>query len=181
MSRDANAKTAVFVIRPMRLVTETVSGSSAIGQRPGFLKLLDKLERGDILVVTKLDRLGRNAMDVSGTVAKLEAAGVRVHCLALGGADLTSAAGKMFMHVVSAMAQFEKDLLIERTQEGLRRAKKDGKVAGRKSTLTEDQKVMVRKHIASGASVSELARRMKTSRMTIMRARDLVAPARSPR
>jgi DNA invertase Pin-like site-specific DNA recombinase len=60
---------------------KTVSGSSAIGQRPGFVKLLDRLEPGDVLVVTKLDRLGRNAIDVGLTVAKLEAMGVRVHCL----------------------------------------------------------------------------------------------------
>jgi len=56
---------------------------------------LDTLETGDILVVTKLDRLGRNGMDVRVTVDRLAALGVRVHCLALGGADLTSAAGKM--------------------------------------------------------------------------------------
>jgi putative DNA-invertase from lambdoid prophage Rac len=52
--------------------------------------LLDRLEPGDVLIVTKLDRLGRNAMDVSSTVAKLSGIGVRVHCLALGGADLAS-------------------------------------------------------------------------------------------
>jgi putative DNA-invertase from lambdoid prophage Rac len=71
---------------------------------------------GDVLVVTKLDRLGWNAMDVRLTVEKLAGEGVRVHCLALGGVDLTSAAGKMTMGVISAVAEFERDLLIERTQ-----------------------------------------------------------------
>src|SRR3569833_4549517 len=70
-----------------RLITETVSGSSAIEQRPRFMKLMDRLERGDVLVVTKLDRLGRNSIDVQQTVAKLADMGVRVHCLALGGVD----------------------------------------------------------------------------------------------
>src|SRR4051812_2672859 len=81
---------AGFTIEPRRLVTETVSGSTAVGQRRGFARLLDRLETGDVLVVTKLDRLGRNAMDVGATVAKLDELGVRVHCLALGGVDLTS-------------------------------------------------------------------------------------------
>lgn len=59
-------------------------------QRPGFQKLLERIEAGDVLIVTKMDRLGRNAMDVRLTVEQLTASGVRVHCLALGGADLTS-------------------------------------------------------------------------------------------
>jgi DNA invertase Pin-like site-specific DNA recombinase len=61
---------AGFRVEKRRLVTETVSGSSAIEQRPGFLKLLDRLERDDVLVVTKLDRLGRNSIDVQTTVRR---------------------------------------------------------------------------------------------------------------
>jgi len=72
-----------------------------------------------VLIVTKLDRLGRNAIDVGATVAKLAHMGVRVHCPALGGVDLTSPAGRMTMGVINAVAQFERDLLIERTQSGL--------------------------------------------------------------
>ena len=74
----------------MHVLAETVSGSSSIEQRPGFLRLMDKMEPDDVLIVTKLDRLGRNAIDVGTTVARLAAMGVRVHCLALGGVDLTS-------------------------------------------------------------------------------------------
>ena len=74
------------------MVSETVSGSSAIEQRPGFMKLMDKLERDDVLIVTKMDRLGRNAIDVAAIVEKLSGIGVRVYCLALGGMDLTSPA-----------------------------------------------------------------------------------------
>ena len=76
-----------------------------------------------MLVVTRLDRLGRDAMDVSATVAQLAGRGVRVHCLALGGVDLTSSAGRMTMGVINAVAQFERDLLVERTQSGLARAR----------------------------------------------------------
>ena len=63
---------AGFSVEPHRIITETISGSRAIAQRPGFSRLLDKMEKGDVLIVTKLDRLGRDAIDVSTTVARLE-------------------------------------------------------------------------------------------------------------
>ncbi|WP_461344075.1 recombinase family protein, partial [Brevundimonas sp. GN22] len=88
-----------FSIEPKRVVMETISGSVAAMERPNFSKLIDRMEEGDVLIVTKLDRLGRNAMDVRATVERLAASGVKVHCLALGGVDLTSAAGKMTMGV----------------------------------------------------------------------------------
>jgi putative DNA-invertase from lambdoid prophage Rac len=70
-------------------------------------------------------------MDVGSTVAKLAELGVRVHCLALGGVDLTSSTGKLTMNVLNAVAEFERDLLVERTQAGLSRAKSEGKTLGR--------------------------------------------------
>jgi putative DNA-invertase from lambdoid prophage Rac len=163
---------AGFQVDRRRVVAETVSGSSAMEQRPGFMRLLDRLEVDDVLVVTKLDRLGRNTVDVCGTVAKLEAMGVRVHCLALGGMDLTSAAGKMTMGVLASVAQFERDLLIERTQAGLARAKAEGATFGRPATLDDAQRDTIRAALAGGGSVSELARQYDTSRQTIMRARE---------
>src|SRR5919206_1020547 len=76
---------AGFTIEPHRVVTETISGSVATAQRRGFTRLLDRLEAGDVLVVTKLDRLGRDAMDVGSTAARLAGPGVRVHCPTPGG------------------------------------------------------------------------------------------------
>ena len=119
----------------------------AIAQRAGFSKLLDRMEKGDVLIVTKLDRLGRDAIDVSTTVTKLEDIGIRVHCLALGGVDLTSSTGKMTMNVINAVAQFERDLLIERTQSGLARAKAENKSLGQPSVLSTDQQVEVKEKI----------------------------------
>lgn len=162
---------AGFTVEPRRIVSETISGSTAAAQRRGFIRLMDKLETGDILVVTKLDRLGRNAMDVRATVDRLATLGVRVHCLALGGADLASAAGKMTMQVIAAVAEFERDLLVERTQAGLARAKVEGKSIGRPSALTQAQREDVIRRLDGGASVSSLAREYATSRQTIMRAR----------
>jgi len=124
-------KAAGFAIETHRLIEENISGSVAAKERPSFIKLIDRMEPGDVLVVTKLDRLGRNAMDVRTTVEQLAISGIRVHCLALGGVDLTSSAGKMTMQVIAAVAEFERDLLIERTQAGIIRAKAAGKRLGR--------------------------------------------------
>ncbi|WP_038778055.1 recombinase family protein [Burkholderia pseudomallei] len=164
-------RAAGFNIDPRRVVAERVSGSVAAKQRAGFAKLLDRLEEGDVLIVTKLDRLGWNAMDVRATVDELAAVGVRVHCLALGGADLTSAAGKMTMTVLSAVAEFERDLLLERTAAGLARARETGKVLGRPKALSEKQEALALSRLAQGQSVAAIAREMSTSRQTIMRLR----------
>lgn len=167
----AEIAAAGFEVQPARMITETISGSVAANQRPGFQKLLNKLESNDILIVTKLDRLGRNAMDVRATVEALEGMGVRVHCLALGGVDLTCPAGKMTMGVIAAVAEFERDLLIERTQAGLGRARSEGKTLGRPRALTNAQKEEVLQQLASGQTVAAVARELKTSRATIMRVR----------
>lgn len=166
---------AGFAITPQRTITETVSGSVAAMERKGFAKLLDRLEPEDVLVVTKLDRLGRNAMDVRSSVETLATAGVRVHCLQLGGVDLTSPAGKMTMQVISAVAEFERDLLIERTHAGLHRAKAEGKTLGRPTALTPEQQSAVVKLLREGVPVAQIARKMGTSRQTIMRVREQVS------
>jgi len=163
---------AGFNLEDRRIVREVVSGSQEAKQRPGFAKLLEKLDEGDVLIVTKLDRLGRNAMDVRATIEALGKLGVSVHCLPLGGMDLTSPAGKMTMQVLAAVAEFERDLLIERTQAGLARAKEEGKAIGRPGALSDAQQEAVRDRLSKGESVSALAKELGTSRQTIMRARD---------
>ncbi|NCT99674.1 MAG: recombinase family protein [Comamonadaceae bacterium] len=163
---------AGFAIAPQRIVSETISGSVQASERPGFARLLDRMESGDILVVSKLDRLGRNAMDVRATVEKLASANIKVHCLALGGADLTSPAGKMTMSVIAAVAEFERDLLVERTQAGMARAKASGAAIGRPRSLDEGQVAKAKKMLSEGLSVASVAKTLGTSRQTVMRARD---------
>lgn len=182
-------KTAGFAIESRRVIRETVSGSQAARERPQFGKLLERLEPGDVLVVTKLDRLGRSAMDVRSVVDQLavhgkearDAAkkageplppvGVRVHCLALGGVDLTSPAGRMTMQVINAVAEFELDLLKERTHSGLARAREAGKKFGRPSALTPAQAQQVRDRLAKDEPVAALAREFKVGRATVQRLR----------
>jgi len=85
---------------------------------------------------------------------------------------LASAAGKMTMQVIAAVAEFERDLLIERTQSGINRAKAAGKRFGRPSSLNSEQRVKVLTALDLGRSIAELAREFKTSRQTIMRIRE---------
>jgi putative DNA-invertase from lambdoid prophage Rac len=165
-------KAAGFTVEPKRVIEEQISGSTVASERPGFAKLLERLEDGDILIVTKLDRLGRNALDVRMTVERLTTMGVKVHCLAFGGIDLTSAAGKMTMGVIATVAEFERDLLIERTHAGLARAKAAGKIAGRKPTLNAAQQREARERLDSGETITTVAKAFGTTRQTIMRIRE---------
>lgn len=152
-----------FDVEPNRVIAETISGSVPTIERKGFQKLLERMEHSDILLVTKLDRLGRNAMDVRATVESLDKKGIKVHCLALGGVDLTSAAGKMTMGVIAAVAEFERDLLIERTHAGLKRAKAQGKQLGRPNATTAPQvQILKSKGLSQSASASALGISLST-------------------
>jgi putative DNA-invertase from lambdoid prophage Rac len=110
-------------------------------------------------------------MDVRRTVDTLDKMQVRVHCLALGGVDLTSAAGRMTMGVIASVAEFEKDLLIERTHAGLKRAKAEGKHLGRPRSLDPQRCAEVTQRLEAGESVSSVARALCTSRQSIIRVR----------
>lgn len=168
-------KAAGFAIEERRITTESISGSVPAMERPEFAKLYGKLDLEDVLVVTKLDRLGRNAMDIRATVEQLAGLGVRVHCLALGGVDLTSPAGRMTMGVIAAVAEFERDLLIERTQAGISRARSEGKKFGRPSTFSTEQEADILARIGNGETIAGIAATFKTSRQTILRVRDKAA------
>ncbi|MBO7807924.1 recombinase family protein [Burkholderia pseudomallei] len=140
-------------------------------ERPKFRALVEhKLERSDALVVTKLDRLGRNTSDVLTTIDRLTGMGVRLHCLALEGVDLTSAAGKLHLTVLAAVAQFERDLLIERTHAGLARARAEGRKGGRPDALTDAQKAEIRAALARGdMSARSLAKQYGVSPTTVLK------------
>ena len=137
--------------------------------------LIDRLEDGDILIVTKLDRLGRDAIDVQSTIKTLAELGIRIYCLALGAVDLTSATGKVTLGVLTAIAEFERDLLRERTHAGINRARAEGKKLGRKPSLTETEREKVWEALQTGESVSSIARNFKTTRQTILRIKKKLA------
>ena len=101
---------AGYRIEPQRFVEEKVSGSTPAAQRPGFQKLLDRMEPGDTLVVTKLDRIGRDSIDVQQTVRQFATHDVRLVVLQLGNLDLTISAGVLMIKVLAAIADCERDL-----------------------------------------------------------------------
>jgi putative DNA-invertase from lambdoid prophage Rac len=125
-----------------------------------------------LLVANKLDGFGRNAVEVRGTAEQLAAAGMKVNYLALGGVDLTCAGGRMVMQVNTAMSEFERDLLTERTHAGIARAKAEGKHVGRPLALSNKQRVQVQRALAAGVPIAQIARDQDTSRQVIMRVRD---------
>jgi putative DNA-invertase from lambdoid prophage Rac len=165
-------KSAGYSIEPHRYVEEHISGSVEAFKRPYFLQLSQKLEQGDTLVVTKLDRLGRDSIDVQKTVQWFTEQGIRLIVLQLGNLDLTSSSGALMIKVLSAVADFERQLIIERVQSGLARAKANNVRLGRPpKTSQSDQQEIVSK-LALGVTISQLARDYEVSRASIIKIRD---------
>ena len=145
-----------------------VSGKVCARQRPQFARLLDKIRDGETLVVSKLDRLGRDAVDVLQTVQSLADRNIKIIVLQLGNTDLSSPTGRLLLTMLAAVASMERDLLIERTQAGLMRAKAEGKKLGRPSKTTQEQKAEIVLRKKNGESISHLARIFGVSRATIL-------------
>jgi putative DNA-invertase from lambdoid prophage Rac len=149
-----------------------VSGKACASQRPEFRRMLDRIREGETLVVAKLDRLGRDAVDVLQTIRGLRERNIGVIVHQLGKVDLTSPAGRLLLTMLSAVAEMERDLLIERTQAGLARAKAEGKRLGRPAKTTPEQRESIRRRARAGESVSGLAREFQVSRATVIAIRD---------
>lgn len=147
--------------------TDVISGKVPAMQRKAFSELLGKIREGETLVVAKLDRLGRDAIDVLQTVRALAGRNIKVIVHQLGTTDLTSAAGKLLLSMLAAVAEMERDLLIERTQAGLSRAKAEGKKLGRPSKIAPESRRVIIEKRNRGVSVSALAREYGVSRATI--------------
>ena len=146
---------------------DTVSGSAHASQREQFTRMIDKLRFDDVLVVAKLDRLGRNASDVLATIRHLQELKVKVIVLQLGQLDLSSTAGKTMLTMLAAVAEMERDLLVERTRAVLARAQAEGKTLGRpRATTPKVRKAMLAAHQA-GTSISMLAKQYGVSRSTV--------------
>ena len=155
---------------------EGVSGKVSAAQRPQFAKMLSQIRDGETRVVTKLDRLGRDAQDIGATIKALAARRIVVVVLQLGKLDLTSAAGKLMLNMLAAVAEMERDLLVERTQSGLARAKAEGKTLGRPTSTTDEERAAMTRQHQAGESISALARAFGISRASVMR---VVKPAAS--
>lgn len=159
-------KSAGYNVAPSRVIEETVSGSVAAMEREGFSNLVNhKLEAGDTLVVLKLDRLGRDNMDVQKTVNLLLSKGIKLICLDLPVADLSKPEGKMMLQLFATFAEFERNRIIERTHQGLDRARAEGKVFGRPKADTD----AIQRLKADGMSQSKVAEELSLGIATVKR------------
>jgi DNA invertase Pin-like site-specific DNA recombinase len=147
---------------------DTVSGKAYAAQRKQFVDMLTKLRKRDTVVVSKLDRLGRDAPDVLATIKTLAALDVEVVVLQLDKLDLNSTTGKLMLAMLAAVAEMERDLIVERTQAGLRRAKAEGKTLGRPAKTTPEQREAIALGYANKQSVSALAKLYGISRATVL-------------
>ena len=151
----------------VRVFEDVASGARA--DRPGLAAARDFLRAGDTLTVTRLDRLGRSMLDTLTTLHELAETGVRVRALDLD-LDTGTAAGRMVVNVMSALAEYERQLLIERTNEGLAHACAQGRNGGRRRVLT-DQQVTAIEASAGTVSNADLAAMHGVSVRTISRVR----------
>jgi putative DNA-invertase from lambdoid prophage Rac len=117
-----------------------VSGSTKAFARPSFSRMIAKCQSNDQVIITMIDRLGRSASDILNVVEELKNRGIKLKVMQFDGMDITSAMGKMILTCMSAMAELERNLLIERTIAGLSRTKEQGTKLG--APLTVEPKVL---------------------------------------
>ena len=143
--------------------------SGAKAERPGLTEALRFVRRGDTLVVWKLDRLGRSMAHLIETVRKLETKGVGFRSLTEG-VDTTTPSGTLVFHIFGALAQFERDLIRERTTAGLKAAEARGRKGGRRPVITAEKLARAKAHLAAGLTVREAAARLKVGKTALYKA-----------
>lgn len=150
-----------------RLFEDRLSGATT--ERPGLAEALAYVRSGDVFVVWKLDRLGRSMAHLVETVRMLEAKGVGFRSLTEG-MDTTTPGGTLVFHIFGALAQFERDLIRERTRAGLVAAEARGRKGGRKPSVTPEKLERARAHMAGGLTVREAAARVKVGKTALYNA-----------
>ncbi len=151
-----------------KLFTDPLSGAKA--DRPGLTEALDFLRPGDTLVVWRLDRLGRSLRHLIDTVTALHERGIGFKSLTEQ-IDTTTSNGKLVFHVFGALAEFERDLIRERTQAGLTAARARGRIGGRRKALPDPKTVAVANALYADKSnsINAICRTLRISRATLYR------------
>jgi DNA invertase Pin-like site-specific DNA recombinase len=150
-----------------RIFTDTASGAQT--DRPGLSEALSHLREGDILVVWKLDRLGRSLKDLITRITELQNRDIGFKSLTEQ-IDTTTSGGKLIFHIFGTLAEFERDIIKERTQAGLAAARARGKRGGRRPNLTPRDIALVRKlYEERETPIADICRMFKISRMTLWR------------
>lgn len=162
----ATQKQALLAQGCEKVYTDIASGARA--QRPGLAEAINYAREDDAIVVTRLDRLGRTTLDTLNTIRRLDERGIKVQALDIE-LDTSTPAGRLIIKVIASLAEWERDLLIERTREGLAHARAQGRVLGRPQKLSPEQREAALQALASGMSQSKVAAAFGVSRPTIAR------------
>lgn len=162
---------------PEHFFHDTISGRK--WQRPGLDEAIAYARPGDVLVVTRLDRLGRGLHEAVQTIADLAERDIAVRSLDPQ-LDTSRPADKVVAHVMLALAEWERDLLVTRIREGVAHARTEGRVAGPKPKLSPEQTRLATQAVESGESVSAVARSYSVSRQTLYRAMNRQKAASTP-
>lgn len=162
------AQTAALKAAGCEKVFEEVA-SGAKTDRAQLRRLIDGLQTGDVLTVTRLDRLARSTRDLLNTLAMVAAKGAAFRSLGDVWADTTTPHGRLMLTVLGGLAEFERDLIRTRTTEGRSRAKAQGVRLGRKPTLTQHQQNEARARLECGETPAAIAPTYNVSRWTIAR------------
>ena len=143
---------------------------SSVGERPQLDAAIKSLRKGDKLVVTKLDRLARSVRHLGELLETLEAKGAGLVILSMGGQqiDTTTATGKMMLNVMASVAQFEREMMLERQREGIAKAKAEGKYTGRKPTAMNKSDAAL-SLLKSGLSKATVCEQLGISRASLYR------------
>jgi DNA invertase Pin-like site-specific DNA recombinase len=152
----------------VRLYAEKMSGARA--DRPQLARALKALQPGDLLVVTRLDRLARSSLDLLSTVDRITRAGAEFRSLADAWCDTTTAHGKLILTVLAGLAEFERSLIMARTQAGIARARELGVQFGRPPRLNPRQRRMIAERYARGETMAALASEFSVGEATVWRA-----------
>lgn len=149
-----------------KIFVDKASGSRSA--RPGLEKSLEQLREGDTFIVWKLDRLGRNIKDLIDFVKDLEAKKIEFKSLT-DNIDTSTPSGRFFFHTMAALAQMERELIIERTKAGLKAAKERGRIGGRKRRMTANKLESAKKLLSSGTPPKDVAMSLGVSIPTLYR------------
>ena len=149
-----------------KIFTDRISGSKK--ERPGLNEAISHLRKGDTLVIWKLDRLGRSLKNMIDLTSNLDEMGVHFQSIT-DGIDTNTPAGRFFFHVMAALAQMERELIIERTKAGLVAAKERGRKGGRKRAMTDSKLAAAKKLLAEGISPKDVAQDLGVSVPTLYR------------
>jgi DNA invertase Pin-like site-specific DNA recombinase len=152
-----------------RIFTEKASGKSTDG-RPEFKRLMKTLNPGDTVVVTKLDRLARSSRDLLNILHELKEGSCGFVSLGESWCDTTSDIGELIVTIMSGIAQFERKLILSRTEAGIAKARANGKKFGRPSALDVGQKRKIAERYAAGETMAQLAADYEVGEATIFRA-----------